>query len=196
MLALPGDEGARKRRLIAAARERVPIEVACRVIGMDVPDMGELRSRKLYCPFGDTSHSDGGREPACRIFREPLPHLYCWACPGYFDPVRLLQTAWDLDAEAAALRLLGETGYRETSPDDVWNESGQPPEPDRDALAAALRTYCNRVIPAWSSRQYDPDAATMLAQCLGLLIYVRTEEDSRTWLSGTKVAMRRLAERG
>jgi hypothetical protein len=60
--------------LIALANRTVPFPLACRVIGMDnVPEPRDSGSR-AYCPFGEFSHPDGGRDQALRVYYD---HGFC-----------------------------------------------------------------------------------------------------------------------
>jgi len=156
----------------------------------DVPEHG----LKIYCPFGEYAHSDGGAEQAFRIFPD---HGWCFACSEYFSPVKLCAAVWDCTAEEAARQMLELAGIADPDYREQWKrltDWSQPP--DVDALASALRAWCARTCPRWRVRQYDSVVAGKLAACLGLLSRVRTEEDCRSWLAGCKRAMAQVLTEG
>lgn len=146
---------------------------ACQLAGMDVPS--DVGTRKMYCPFGDFSHSDGGDEPAFRVYSN---HAFCFACWAYYTPVKICAVMWDVDEERAAGQLLDATGISTPRYTDRWEQASKPPEVDRDALAAALRTRCELL----GADFYHPQVSQYLARCLGWLSRVTTEEEARHWL--------------
>jgi len=60
--------------LISLANARVPMPVACRAAGLEVPDVYRDSGTKMHCPWGEFTHSDGGREKAFRIWPD---HAWC-----------------------------------------------------------------------------------------------------------------------
>lgn len=181
-----------KRSAVAIANDVVSIITACNLIGMDLPeDVGYRRSTKLYCPFGPLFHSDQGVERAFRIYIDNNS-AYCFASCGYFTPVWLVASAWDLDARTAAVELLDRVGYRPLTLAEAWSKASQREvPPDGTSLREALQTYCHRVCPSWETVQFTPAVAAVLTQCLDLLDRVHTDDDAREWLDGTKALMRR-----
>ncbi len=177
--------------LIALANEHVPIVTACRLVGVDLPEDGGLaRSRKTFCPFGELYHSDGGAEPAMRIYPDSNS-AWCFRCAAYLTPVKLAAQAWDQDWATAAAVLLDRIGYRPPSLAERWAAAvAVVPAPDTTLLAEALKVYCARHDPQWSTDQFAPDVAGQLARCLTLLDRVGDDEDAARWLAGTKRAMR------
>lgn len=187
---------ARKPSLIALANQHVPIGTVCRLIGMDTPaDAGDLTysgRMKLHCPFGHLYHGDGGVEAAMRIYPD---HAYCFRCAAYFTPVKLAAQAWDVTWSVAAARLLDAIGYRPLSLAEQWADVVDPVrEPDTTMLAEALKTYCRRVDPGWSVRQYDPAVSAALTRCLGLLDLVHADQDAARWLGTCKQVMARVLQ--
>src|SRR3954466_13862718 len=104
-----------KRSTVAVANEVVSIATVCRWLGVQVPDDDSLRS-KLYCPFGEFNHSDGGRDRALRIYPDSNS-AYCFACSELFTPVKMYaRMTDDGNWRAVAATLLGKVGYRSYDP--------------------------------------------------------------------------------
>lgn len=179
----------RRPSLIVFADEQVPIESACRLVGMDLPeDLAYGRNMKMFCPFGDLYHSDGGLEAAMRVYVESN-HVFCFAGCGLFGPVALVAHAWDMTRLAAARELLERTGVAGPSRASVWARTQLPDPPDRALLAEALKTFCRRRVPGWATAQFDPAVAERFSACLALLDHVHTDEDAGRWLEACKAAM-------
>lgn len=156
---------------------------------MDLPEgFANGRNMKVFCPFGDLYHSDGGVEAAMRIYPDSNS-LYCFAGCGGFGPVSLVAHAWDLTRRAAARELLERTGITGPSRASVWAQRELVDPPDRVLLAEALKTFCRRRVVAWSTTQFDPVVAARLSACLALLDHVATDEDAGRWLEVCKAAM-------
>lgn len=177
----------RKPAVVKLADEQVDILVACRIVGMDLPDTIE-RSAKVHCPFGEIYHSDHGVDPAMRIYPQSNS-AWCFSCSHYYTPTLLVARAWDVTLRAAATALLQRTGYRPPSPQDVWDQVVAEPAVDRTALAEALKTFCRRAVPHWDAVQFEPDVSEQLDRCLRLLDLVHDEADGRKWLSACKMSM-------
>lgn len=183
------------------ARTRANAEVGilhvCRLIKMDVPDDVALgRSVRVYCPFGETAHKDGGEEPAFRIYPDSNS-AWCFAEQVYFSPVRLYALSIGVDETEAARQLLESIGRAAITQDLSQLEVSLPdPEPDLHSLADALKIYCARETARsgaeWELLQLDGPVAERLAQCFNLLSRVRTSEDAVQWLAATKQAMGEL----
>lgn len=169
--------------LVAVANAQVPMWVACAEVGMDVHG---ATSKKVYCPFGEWSHADGGEEAAFRVYHD---HGFCFACWQYYSPVSLCVAAWEADPEHAARALLAKIGFTPAAYTDQWDRVLKPPAVDREAVARALKTRCMREAIDWSERQYDPLVAEYLARCLGLLVQVTSEDDARQWLETCSAVM-------
>lgn len=174
----------------ALANDHSDILVVARMIGMVVPDFSYAASIKLYCPFGDVSHADGGTSKAFRIYPE-TNSAYCFACGEHFSPVKLLATARDLPLAEAADTLLEIAGVTEEGTEERWQQllSEQDSPINTAELAEALKVYCSRVDPAWDERQFDPAVAETFQRCLELLGSVRTPADVTQWLGATKQVM-------
>lgn len=177
----------RRTSVVKLADEQVPILFACRLIGMDLPDM-DSRSAKVRCPFGEVYHSDQGAEAAFRIYPDNNS-AWCFSCAYFYTPTRLIARAWDIPAKDAASILLERSGYRPPSDMDVWTQLVEPPPVDRTALAEALKTYCTRTVHGWAEAQYTRPLAVQLDRCLRLLDLVHDEAGGRRWLAGSKLAM-------
>jgi hypothetical protein len=176
--------------LVALANRAVAFPVAARLAGMeDVPEPRANGSR-AFCPFGEFSHPDGGLEKAMRVY---FDHGYCFAEALYLSPVRIYALMTGTPEEQSASQLLDHIGYREGSWEQKWDElAAAKPEPDRGALAGALRIYLEVTYPDWGNRQYDPFVSSRLAKCLGLLTQVHSEADCRVWLEGAVQVMTRV----
>ena len=172
------------------ANENADIISVARLIGMQVPDFSYSASIKLYCPFGEVSHADGGSSKAFRIYPE-TNSSYCFACGEAYSPVRLLATAQDISLTEAADYLLELAGVTEEGTDERWEQltSKQESPISTAELAEALKVYCSRVDSGWAERQLEPAVATTFQRCLELLGSVRTSADADQWLGATKQVM-------
>lgn len=177
----------RGSELVSLANRIVPFPLACREIGMDnVPEPRQSGSR-AYCPFGEFSHPDGGRDQALRVYYD---HGFCFAEWLYLTPVRILVLAQDLAEEEAARHLLDRIGYHPASWQERWEELLEERlEPDYSALARALRSRMEVRYPDWGNRQLDSNVSTKLASCLGLLTRVHSEADCKLWLEWSSEVM-------
>lgn len=183
-----------KRESAAQIEEQIGILAACSLIGMDLPPgVAEGRAVKVHCPFGPIHHGDGGIEAAMRIYVDSN-HVHCFAGCGTFRPAGLVAHAFDITRRAALRELMERTGYERRSSRyaDVWTGGVARADPDRNRLAEALKTYCRRIDPNWSHRQFDRSIAVQLSRCLSLLDLVRCEQSAAQWLHGCKIAMSRI----
>jgi hypothetical protein len=179
------------QEIVELANREARMRAACRITGVKAPSGRDSGSR-AYCPWGEFSHPDGGRDPAMRVWPD---HAFCFACWEYFTPVRLVARVLEVSDEAAALRLLEEVGYKPASYADHWQRASAPPEPDRAALAQALRNACEATAgPSWRQAQSDPRVGWFLSQCLAYLVQVTTDEDARTWLALAAEVMAKVLE--
>jgi hypothetical protein len=184
----------RKPSLVALANSHVRIEQACRWTGMDVPDVDVGGSIKVWCPFGELYHPDGGAEAAMRVY-PASNHAWCFACSEYFTPVRLCAVTWHQTYQEVALELLDRVGYKPASYAEHWQAAAAPaPELGRGEAAQALRVWAAG-LPEWDRLQYDPAVAEYLGRCLDLLEVVQSAGELSTWLEGSKRVMERVCER-
>lgn len=179
--------------LVALANEQVSIMEVCRQIGLEVPDEVVLgrASLKLFCPFGDIEHKDGGYESSFRIYADTNT-AYCFSCQKLFTPVFLYSMAKGIRQQESAVQLLELIGYQEPPLDftkDLFRAIEKPP--DCDSLREALQLYCRRISPDWEVRQFDSKVAFVFSKCLNLLTKVKTESDAILWLDSTKVVMQK-----
>ncbi len=181
--------GRRDNGDLALADEQVPILLACRLIGMHLPDLIADRALKVHCPFGELYHNDGGIEPAMRVYVTDN-RVHCFAGCGSYRPVKLLAHALGIPRISAARELLERVGISRQSREKRWAEALTHTEPlDKALLAEALKTYCRRTVPDWDRRQYEAAPARTLALCLDLLDRVHTAEQAQRWLAGCKRAI-------
>jgi hypothetical protein len=179
--------------MVTVANEQVSIVTVCQMLGLELPDdIGEGRSRKVPCPFGEMYHSDFGASPAMRIYPD-TNSAYCFSCAVYYTPVSLAARAMDTTAASAAAQLLDRIGYTPDEMASIWQQARDyTPEPDKALMADALKTYCRRITPDWTRRQFEPVVASTLTRCLAILDLVRTDEDVTLWLTRCKHAMERV----
>jgi hypothetical protein len=173
--------------VVSLANRIIAFPVAARLAGMeDVPEP-RMSGSRAWCPFGEFSHLDGGREKAMRVYYD---HGWCFAESRYFSSVGIYAEMHDLQFEEAARQLLDRIGYKPESWQKHWDEVISVSDgPDLNALAAALRVRLSARYSDWGNRQYDPVVSAALASCLGLLTRVHSEADCVTWLEGSAVVM-------
>jgi hypothetical protein len=182
----------KKKSLIAEANERVSIVLACRLAGVDTEDGRTVGSTKTYCPFGRFYHSDGGKEPAFRVYTDSNS-AYCFSCKKYFTPTTLLSDAWDIPKKQAAQELLEKIDYRPLSAAELWaGVQEKELAPDTSMLGMALKTYCMRIDSKWHTSQFEPGVSGYLDKCLSLLDRVTTEDEADKWLETCKEVMTRV----
>lgn len=179
--------------VITLADEKVPISVALRLVGVDYDTAAG--SRKQHCPFGPFYHSDGGLDPAMRVYPDSN-HAYCFSCSLYLTSSKVYSLARGMTRKQAAAELLEHIGYAHRSLKEAWRQALTfAPELDRANLAEALKTFCARRHPRWSEVQFDTEIAAVLARCLELLANVTTEPEAMQWLELSKVVMGRVLTR-
>lgn len=181
--------------VIRTANKRVPIELACRLAGTDMPEViDRSKSLKVRCPFGPVYHDDGGSEAALRVYPGPN-NAWCFACGEFFTPVKMCSMAWDVSYETAALNLLDRIGYKPASFAHHWQAVTAPLLPDGASIAQALKFACERMEPDWAQAQQDPVVAEYLAKCLGLVASITSESEAEQWLGVTQQVMHDILER-
>jgi hypothetical protein len=113
----------------------------------------------------------------------------CFAEQKYFSPVILLVLAWGVSKEDAAVEALRRAGWKPVDYAHLWENASREEEPDRKALAEALRESCRSRCPDWGERQYREREAAVLSSCLALLPLVKTGADCVKWLEGCQRVM-------
>jgi hypothetical protein len=174
----------RKKPVTVIANEQVSFLTAVRWLGAG--DTARDRGIKVTCPLC-------GERDAMRVYPD---HGYCFGEQQFFSTVSLLASKWEMDREDAALEALKRIGYVPASYAHLWDEALRDPDPARDDLSAALRTWCEAHCENWRTRQYDETVAGKLARCNGLLVKVQTEEECAKWLATCKVVMGRVLPGG
>lgn len=170
------------------ANENYGILKAASRAGVDVDNY--FRARKMYCPFGAVFHSDGGDDPAMRVYAED-DHAYCFACGKSFSPAQLIAAAEDITEDEAVESMLLELGVVDKRLGDRWQSAADDADAvDTQALAEAFRIAASYIITPWSERQYDADVAVWMSKCLALLDKVKTVEQGDSWLATVKQALR------
>lgn len=173
---------------IQIANERISITKACSMIGMDV-DGHAAASMKMYCPFGEIYHQDGGISKSFRVYPD-TNSAWCFAGCGFFNPVKLVAAYRDLPDPEAAEQILLETGYVPEDFESRWEAAvADDFRVDTSALAQALALACRRLHPRWEQLQFDNEVSQRFNQCLSLLPKVRTSGDADLWLSRTRETM-------
>lgn len=168
------------------ANDVTTIFQAMKMIGMDVPEF-DYGTRKVLCPFDD--------EQAFRVYGADNA-AYCFACSQRYSPASLIAEHRGISIEEAADYLieLAESEHRYTppTPDARWEAlMAAPISLDRPAEAEALKLFCARIDPEWSTRQFEPRIAAVLSRCLAPLTKVATADDLQAWRSTTRSAMQR-----
>lgn len=180
----------KKKSNINLANENADIFMVLGLIGMSIAPVYDVHSIKVHCPFGDISHSDFGTDRAMRIY-PGTNSAYCFACQKLYTSVNIYALSKDIGLEEAASDLLRETGYQPQTLEEMWASAQPKPQPpDLPMLGLALRVFCERIDPAWQTRQFEPEISSYLDSCLSLLSAVRTEQDVAEWLKGTKQVMK------
>lgn len=173
---------------IRLANSEVSIIKACNMVGLDIGEFA-VASLKLYCPFGQLYHEDGGSSRAMRVY-PGTNSAYCFAGCGYFSPVKLVAMDRDMTEEAAAEYLLEEIGWVAPTYEAQWEAlMAEKPVVDTASLAEALKVACSRMSPRWEALQFEEVVSTKLSQCFALLGKVHSEEDAQKWLGVTKQVM-------
>lgn len=167
----------KKESLAAIADQRVPFSLAASWAGIYRGVEPGERGSVTWCPSG-VLHPDQGREKAFRVYAD---HGWCFAERRYFGVSSLLSLVWEMPREDAAREALKKYGYVPVDYAHLWEDVLQEPEPDRQALAAALREFCRTAPLDPASGRYDPAAAARLSQCLALLPSVKTAGDCDRW---------------
>lgn len=139
------------------------------------------RGMKVTCPVC-------GASGAMRVYAD---HGYCFAEHTKFSVVSLLAEVWDLEREDAAQKALDMIGYVPVTYAQLWEDSQREPEPAREDLATALRTWCEANCTDWKRRQYERVVSDKLSRCLGVLPRMRTPEQCERWLAVSKQVMGR-----
>jgi hypothetical protein len=168
---------------VLEANLKVPMIVACHAIGMKVD---EGSTKKMYCPFGEFSHLDGGDEPAFRVYSD---HAFCFACWKWYSPVGLCVAEWEVTEDSAAETLMRLAGVAPESYQEVWDRVTEEVTVDTRAVGDALEIYCARNFPRWERLKYTDEVALYLARCRGLLVQVKSESEARQWLEGCSRVM-------
>lgn len=180
------------REKIEQANELMGIVEALNIIGSDVADFA-LASMKIYCPFGEIFHADGGRTRAMRVY-PATETAWCFAGCGYFTPVKMIAEGKDLSEELSAEWILEYKNF--TSPDymERWNTLMEAPTDtvDVESLAEALKVACSRIHPNWENVQLDRPVAHKFQQCVSLLPKVKTPVEADRWLNVAKAAMKQV----
>lgn len=173
---------------IALANRSVTMSFVCKQIGMSDVDYASSGA-KVDCPFAFLYHPDG--QKSFRIYEDAT--AYCYACGEKFSPVQLYARVNDLSLDDASDRLLELAGYKPPTAEERFEKATSTATViDQNALMSALKTYCARNFPDWEERQTDAAVASKFVQCVELLPYLRTPEDTRTWLGAAKTAMSRV----
>lgn len=176
--------------LIDLANSRMGIMAAFRLAGYDLGSVAG--TGKIYCPFGDMYHVDGGRQKAMKVFEDDNS-AWCFAGCGYFNPVKVLSMARDATDLEAAEFILVETKYIAPNFSDQWDALVAEEELAVDIyeLAETLKVACGRMSPQWDAVQFDDRVGSMLSKCLSVLPKVHTGDEAVRWLEISKSVMQK-----
>jgi len=175
------------------ANEEISIAAVCRLLGMSMPDLDYMDSPKMYCPFGEFTHSDGGASKAFRAYSASNT-AHCFACSKTWNPVTLYMDHADVGYQDAALALLEHFGITTENVEDRWKALTASPTfvLNTAELAEALKMYCARIEPRWEERQFEPEVSAKFSACLNLLQSIATVADVEKWRTATKQVMERV----
>lgn len=172
------------------ANEVVSILTVARSIGVETPDFYSGGTAKIYCPFSDLWHSDGGYEQAARIYIDSNS-MWCFACSRLYTPTLLYALTHDVTEQEAARILLDEAGYRSLDLVEKWDQIISHEDPiDKYALIESLKLFCNRIADDWETDQFTPAISKVFLRCLELVDKIQTADDARLWLETTKRVMK------
>lgn len=180
---------------ISLANDNVKIADVLRLSNVQVPDSDATGSKKIYCPFG-FYHSDRGSTKAMRVYYSSN-NAYCFSCGKRYSPVAMAAAMWDCSWVAAAMRLLEDAGIKPKTLSERWVDATTHEElkPDLIALADALKMYCLRIHPLWSTVQYVESVSAKLSKCLALLDCVTDTASADKWLTTCKSVMQSTLEK-
>lgn len=182
--------GSSNSSLISKANEVVDIYKVCDLIDMDFSGYYGSTA-KLYCPFGNVVHIDGGSSKAFRIYSN-TNSAYCFACSEYFSPVKLYATAKDVSYREAAEIILDLSGWVEETIESKWENLTKEVEYDTSSLPEVLDLFCSRLIPSWSIERVETPYRENLAKCLEVIPKIKTQEQAIRWLEVSKSVMRKV----
>jgi hypothetical protein len=162
------------------ANDITTIFTAMQMCDMEVPDF-DYGTMKVDCPFDE--------ERAFRVYAA-TNSAYCFACSKKYTPVSLIAEHRGITIEEAARTLLETAGWTPPTPDARWDAlMSASVEIDRPSEAEALKMFCARIDPEWSTRQFEERIAALLTKCLEPLDKVHTTEDLHLWRSTTRRIM-------
>lgn len=166
------------RDRVELANERVPLRSVMAKYGVNYPELELGVSMKIQCPWG-MLHSDGGVDPAMRVYAEEN-HAFCFAGCGRITPVRLEAEQRGIPFAQAASELLHDYNIKPltwTERIERLREDGPVRVGDPGAFAQALVTYIRSVLPAGG--EYDEAVITFIDEALKEL---PTSPDYSEWL--------------
>lgn len=187
-------------KLVEQANTRVSIfDVLEDFFRIYVPREG--LSWKSHCPWSDL-HPDGGVSKGFRTYPETNSAM-CFVQCGYLTPVRLIARKYHEPEFRSARRLLSFYGVGAPLPwKERWASLSDEPEVNvgnPQNIFAALSQRLQR-LPAYRSRQFDPDVTTALGRIHGSLESVLADHPTpqrlQAWLDGAFDALVPIIERG
>lgn len=175
--------------LIELANSRVTMSQTYQLLG--IPDGDYAASgAKVDCPFVDVFHPTDRK--TFRVYDDSGG--YCFVCTERYSPVSITSLMKQVSPTDAAEALLQATGYAPKSADERFTEALEAPDVDRNSLAEALKTYCERTFPLWGVDQFEDRVGDRLRKLLDILPAVRTREDARAWLEKSKESITAIME--
>jgi len=178
------------RSLVEIANKHISIWEVCRLVGVDFGGYYGTNS-KLYCPFGNITHMDGGSTKAFRVY-PATETAYCFGCSQFFDAVGLYSEFSDLSREEAADFLLTESGWKEETYEEKWDKLTKKTSIDTSGLSEALDIYCLKLNPEWEVICIESPYREAYASVMGVLPYVRNFSDADKWMNAAKEKMRKV----
>ena len=163
----------RKRNIIAQARERVSIVAVLRDLGVDIPSAPEQGiAIRVYCPFGEMSHEDQGRERQMRVYVDNT--AWCFDCNQKYDPVSLTAIHLGCNYTAAARRLLDRVGGA--------------PDPTVSVMPS-IRAGMVAALGVWADVHGVDRTAARYGEVLRSLDALESEDQAQVWLTRAKGAL-------
>jgi len=165
----------RQRNVIAQARAQVPIVAVLRELGVEIdaaPEEGV--NRRVYCPFGELNHEDGGRERQMRVYVDNS--AWCFECNQRYDPVSLIAINESCHYSDAATRLLDRMGG---APDSTVS------------VMPSVRAGVVAALGVWADAHGVDRTAARYGDVLRSLDALESEDQARPWLTRAKGVLSR-----
>lgn len=183
-------DGFSSKDLIRVANEKISIYSVCTLVGVDMYQ-GYGSNSKLYCPFGNMYHIDGGNTRAFRVYFD-TNSAYCFACSQYFNSVDLFAQYNDMSREQSAEVLLDMAGWKEPTYEEKWEKINEKEAFNTASVIEALNIYCGGIRDDWNFAQLQEPYSSAYLKCLNVTERIDTLEKAQKWLEVSKNLMRKV----